>query len=239
VESGSRSSSLPQSSPRTAAKSATSTLTQKYYTTALLLYYITARTQFAGDEASRRRALLDKIAEAARCNLDFIQLREKDLCGRELEALAREAVRTVRENSSQTRLLINSRTDVAIACGADGVHLRSEDVSAGEVREVWGHSLGAAPVVSVSCHTRTEVANAAAEEAGFAIFAPVFEKEGSSGAGLSVLRAACEHPIKVLALGGIKLRNARACVEAGAAGVAGIRLFQGDGVARVVGALRG
>jgi thiamine-phosphate pyrophosphorylase len=205
----------------------------------LLLYYITDRTQFAGDEASRRRVLLDKIAEAARCNVAFIQLREKDLGGRELEALAREAVRTVRENSSRTRLLVNSRTDVAIACGADGVHLRSEDVSAGEVRAVWGRSTGAAPVISVSCHSPAEVARAAASAADLAVFAPVFEKEGSSGAGLSVLRAACEHPIKVLALGGIKLRNARACVEAGAAGVAGIRLFQENDGAKVVGVLRG
>src|SRR5580704_16399491 len=102
--------------------------------------------QFAGDEASRRRALLEKIAEAARCGVDFVQLREKDLSGRELETLARDAARTVRENSSTTRLLINTRTDVAIACGADGVHLRSEDVSAGEARAVWQRSTGVAPV---------------------------------------------------------------------------------------------
>jgi len=202
----------------------------------LLLYYITDQTQFAGDEASRRRALLDKIAEAARCNVDFIQSREKDLSGRELEALAREAVRTVRENSSRTKLLINSRTDVAIACGADGVHLRSEDVLPGEVRKAWKQAV---PVISVSCHTPAEVARAAANGADLAVFAPVFEKQGSSGAGLSALRKACEHSIKVLALGGVTLENAGACVEAGAAGVAGIRLFQENDVAKVVGALRG
>jgi thiamine-phosphate pyrophosphorylase len=200
----------------------------------LLLYYITDRTQFAGDEASRRGTLLDKIAEASRCGVDFIQLREKDLSGRELEALAREAVRTVRENSSRTKLLINSRTDVAIACGADGVHLRSEDVLTGEVRAVWRHG---APVISVSCHFPDEVARAAA--ADLAVFAPVFEKQGSSAAGLSALRTACEHSVKVLALGGVTLENALACVEAGAAGVAGIRLFQENNVARVVEVLRG
>jgi thiamine-phosphate pyrophosphorylase len=202
----------------------------------LLLYYITDRTQFAGDEASRRRGLLDKIAEAARCGVDFIQLREKDLSGRELEALAREAVRTVRENSSQTKLLINSRTDVAIACGADGVHLRSEDVLPGEVRKAWRQ---AAPVISVSGHSADEVARAAAEAVDLAVFAPVFEKQGSSAAGLDGLRAACEHSIKVLALGGITRENAGVCIEAGAAGVAGIRLFQENDVAKVVGALRG
>jgi thiamine-phosphate pyrophosphorylase len=90
----------------------------------LLLYYITDRTQFAEDETSRRRALLTKIAEAARCGVDFIQLREKDLCARELEALAQDAIRAVRENSSQTQLLINSRTDVAMVSVAAGVPAR-------------------------------------------------------------------------------------------------------------------
>jgi thiamine-phosphate pyrophosphorylase len=204
----------------------------------LLLYYITDRTQFAGDEVSRRRALLAKIAEAARCGVDFIQLREKDLSTRDLETLAEDAVRMVRENSSQTHLLINSRSDVAIACHADGVHLRSHDVVPGEVRVAWKHSGGAAPVISLSCHSPAEVARATAEAADLALFAPVFEKKGSSSAGLTALRAACEHPIKVLALGGVTLENAHACVEAGGAGVAGIRLFQENDVAQVAEALR-
>src|SRR6266851_312373 len=96
------------------------------------LYYITDRSQFVGDEPTRRRHLLDKIAEAALCGVDYIQLREKDLSTHDLELLAREAVVTIRQNQSpptnrtpSTRLLINSRTDVAIAAGAQGVHLRS------------------------------------------------------------------------------------------------------------------
>jgi thiamine-phosphate pyrophosphorylase len=204
----------------------------------LLLYYITDRMQFPGDEASRRRDLLDKIAEAARCGVDFIQLRERDLSARELEALALDAIRRVRENSSGTRLLINSRMDVAIACGADGVHLRSEDVLPGEVRTAWRHSRSVAPVIVVSCHSPAEVARAAAQAADLAVFAPVFEKQGSAAAGLSALRMAVEYPIKVLALGGVTLENALACMEAGAAGVAGIRLFQANDVERVVGSLR-
>jgi thiamine-phosphate pyrophosphorylase len=217
-------------------KDAKSTLRVKYNTAVLLLYYITDRTQFAGDESSRHRALLDKIAEAARCNVDFIQLREKDLSTRELEALAREAMGRVRESSSPTKLFINSRTDVAIACGADGVHLRSGDVLPAEVRRAWKHCK---PVISASCHSPADVARAATEEADLAVFAPVFEKQGSSAAGLDALHAACEHSIKVVGLGGVTWKNARACVEAGAAGVAGIRLFQENDVAKVVGALRG
>ena len=105
-----------------------------------LLYYITDRTQFGGDETERRRAMLAKIVEAARCGVDYIQLREKDLSTRELEEVAQGAMRMIREVRAvssrlpATRLLINSRTDVALAVGADSVHLRSDDVSAACIR---------------------------------------------------------------------------------------------------------
>jgi len=110
-----------------------------------LLYYITDRMAFPGDESVRRRRLLEKIAEAARAGVDYIQLREKDLPARELESLAREAVQAIKEPKILTpdpwpltpALLINSRTDVALAVGVDGVHLRSADVSPREVRQVW------------------------------------------------------------------------------------------------------
>jgi len=92
------------------------------------------RTQFRGDEPTRRRLLLAKIAEAASADVDYIQLREKDQSTRDLQSLAENSVRAIREartaNAQQrTALLINSRTDVALAVGADGVHLRSNDVS--------------------------------------------------------------------------------------------------------------
>src|SRR5271168_3201328 len=103
-----------------------------------LLYYITDRTQFRGDEAVRRRALLSKIADAARAGVDYIQLREKDLTGRQLETLTREAVALVHEVSASTRLLVNSRVDVALAAGADGVHLRAEDLAPDDVRRAVG-----------------------------------------------------------------------------------------------------
>ena len=86
-----------------------------------LLYYITDRTAFAADEPTRRRRLLEKISEAARAGIDYIQLREKDLSTRDLESLAREAVIAIREAQKlatdlqplATALLINSRIDVA------------------------------------------------------------------------------------------------------------------------------
>jgi len=217
----------------------------------LLLFYITDRTQFLGDENARQRALLAKIAEATRCGVELVQLREKDLCTRELEALTRAAVRVVRENlptrtenrEPRTRLLINSRSDVAIACGADGVHLRSDDISPSEVRKIWEraeHPEGA--LISVSCHSAAEVARASSAGADYAVFAPVFGKKDvprTIPAGLDGLREACRQKIPVFALGGITLGNAGACIDTGAAGIAAIRLFQENDVAEVVRRLKG
>jgi thiamine-phosphate pyrophosphorylase len=211
-----------------------------------LLYYITDRTAFAPDEPTRRRRLLEKIHEATIAGVDYIQLREKDLSTRDVESLAREALPTAHHPLS-TALLINSRTDVALAVGADGVHLRSEDVSAEEVKAVW-KKCGAdtpvrqpspkAPLLAVSCHSPAEVAQAAANGATFAVFAPVFEKKNASPAGLTALRHACKAKIPVLALGGVSLANAHSCLEAGAAGIAAIRLFQENDIAEIVKQLR-
>lgn len=205
----------------------------------MLLYYITDRLQFVGGENERRQALVAKVAEAARCDVDLIQLREKDLSARELEDLARTVVDAIRQNSGKTRLLINSRTDVAIACGADGVHLRSEDVSPEDVRSAWKSSKNQdGPYIGVSCHTRQDVARACAEKADFVVFAPVFEKKDALATGIAGLRDACQEKTPVIALGGVTVENARLCVEAGAAGIAGIRLFQQNDIAKVVGELR-
>jgi thiamine-phosphate pyrophosphorylase len=219
----------------------------------LLLYYITDRSQFIGDEASRRQKLLAKIAEAAECGVDFIQLREKDLSIHELELLARDAMRVIRENSPSsgtsrhvaTRLLINSRTDVAMACEADGVHLRSDDVSPDIVREVWRHNLmlgRANAILSIACHNVSEVRAAGEKGGDFALLGPIFEKKEARTpvqlAGLSLLKDACQQKIPVIALGGITLENARTCIDAGAAGIAGIRIFQESKISQVVRQLR-
>ena len=219
-----------------------------------LLYYITDRAQFPGDERARRRALLAKVAEAARAGVDYIQLREKDLSARELEMLSRDALTAVRNSTPlrtgkrelRTRLLINSRTDVALAAGADGVHLRSDDIAPHEVRHVVEASAHRPPatdhfLVAASCHTAADVFRAESENADFAVFAPVFGKRGSAGtppAGLAALREACRAKIRVLALGGVTVENAASCLEAGAAGVAAIRLFQENKIEDVVRALR-
>jgi thiamine-phosphate pyrophosphorylase len=219
-----------------------------------LLYYITDRIQFLGDERARRRALLAKVVEAVTAGVDYIQLREKDLSARELEMLASNALAAVRNSAPlktenrgvRTRLLINSRTDIALAVGADGVHLRADDAAPPEVRQMLELS-GHRPLttdhflVAASCHTAADVLRAESEKADFAVFAPVFGKRGAAGtppAGLAALREACQAKIPVLALGGVTIENAASCLEAGAAGVAGIRLFQENKIEDVVRALR-
>jgi thiamine-phosphate pyrophosphorylase len=221
-----------------------------------LLYYITDRTAFPGNEPTRRRLLLGKITEAATQGINYIQLREKDLPARELESLASEAMRVILKLRTENRelrtaLLINSRTDVALATAANGVHLQSNDISPREVRAAWQRSCGAGtpareislqnPLVAVSCHSPQEVAEAAADHASFAVFAPVFEKKDTPGTapqGLEALAQACRAPIPVLALGGITLQNAQSCLRAGAAGIAAIRLFQENDIATIVRQLR-
>lgn len=235
----------------------------------VLLYYITDRAAFPGDEFARRHTLLAKIAEAARAGVDYIQLREKDLPARDLESLTRAALSAIRdvqvtiqnvkprtENQElRTALLINSRSDVALATAADGVHLPANSISPAEVRRIWESSIrhtarsrhAATPaargvVISVACHEPAEVREAETGGADFAVFAPVFEKKGAPGArptGLDTLRRACRHRIPVFALGGVTLENAAACFEAGASGIAGIRLFQDHDIAEVSRRLRG
>lgn len=225
-----------------------------------LLCYITDRTQFVGDESVRHTHLLAKITEAAEAGIDYIQLREKDLSARELENLSREALSILREAQTRkenhqrktenreprtenqvlrTTLLINSRTDVALAVDADGIHLPAGDISPAEVRRICKYSADAPArlTISVSCHDPEEVHRAQEAGADLVLFAPVFEKKESPNAkpaGLTVLRQACQNKIPVLALGGISLNNAAACLEAGAAGIAAIRLFQENDVADIV-----
>ena len=205
----------------------------------LISYYITDRTQFSGPEHRRRELLTERIVQAARAGIDYIQVREKDLSSRELDELARVLVQKVREVANATRILINSRTDVALAAGADGVHLRSSDVSPADVRRIWSAaSAGSTPIVAVSCHTEHEVVAAKIAGADFVVFGPVFGKAATQGVGLSGLRAACEHGIPVFALGGVNLENYKSCLEAGAAGIAGVRLFQDGNVSATLTQLR-
>jgi thiamine-phosphate pyrophosphorylase len=210
----------------------------------VILYYITDRKQFPGSETLQRSQLLNCIEEAASCEVDFIQLREKDLNARDLEALALAAKERVSLRNTRTKLLVNARTDIAIAAGADGVHLPAHDFPASEVRIVFNKAGYPQPVIAVSCHNLQEVELAEAHGADLVVFGPVFEKDNLFATRIDEFRlvnrreTSASSKMPVLALGGVNLANASACMEAGAAGLAGIRLFQAGEMGKTVAALR-
>lgn len=201
----------------------------------VLSYYITDRHQLAGDDAAQRSALLQTIARASSAGVNYVQLREKDLEPRDLESLAREAVQTAAANGN-AQVLVNHRTDVAVAAGAAGVHLTGTDVAARQARAVAAAAGRDDFLVAVSCHSLEDVRVAVADEADLLVLAPIFEKAatGSPGIGLEALQAAsaalneaADGKLPALvALGGVTLQNAAHCGRCGAAGVAAIRLFQ-------------
>jgi len=195
---------------------------------------ITDHTASGFVNATQIDALKKDVARWAGEGVEFIQLREKSLGAGALLSLAEIALETLRETHSPTKLLINTRADVAIAVRAHGVHLTSEadELTPQQVRELFTHAGFPAPVVGVSCHTPSEIARARHNAADFILFGPVFEKriDGelvTQGVGIEALTLACTiaQQVPVLALGGVTSENSGACLAAGAAGVAGIRLF--------------
>jgi thiamine-phosphate pyrophosphorylase len=201
----------------------------------MIRYAITSRAQYPGNEQEKLTAVLKDAVRWIDEGIDYIQLREKDLPASEQATLARNILKTITLTSSPTKLLINSRPDIALATGAHGVHLSSspDELSPKEVRSLYASTGNPQPLLTISCHTITEVERAQQNKVDAILFAPVFEKplpgnQRLPGQGLDQLRAACiaAAPIPVYALGGVTLQNALSCLEAGAAGVAGIRLFQ-------------
>jgi thiamine-phosphate pyrophosphorylase len=213
----------------------------------MLRYAITSRALYPGDEHERQAALLYEASRWAAEGIDIIQLREKDLPAADIAALAREILRAIRQKNnaistknsairaenSPTKLLINSRPDIALATGAHGVHLTAApgELTPPQIRSLYSADL-TAPVITVSCHTLEDVRRARENHADAILFAPVFEKTFADdrtilGQGLDQLREACRaaSPVPVYALGGVTLENAPSCLAAGAAGIAGIRLF--------------
>ena len=183
-------------------------------------YYITDRRRCPLD-------LLDCIERNARQGIDWLQIREKDLPPHELLELVRSAL--ARTAPHGTHVLVNDRLDVALAAGAHGVHLPSDAPAVSALR-------GATPagfLIAVSTHTADELQRAEREGADLAVFGPVFPTASKPGrtavSGLDGLQKACRGiSIPVAALGGVTLETAPACVAAGAAGVAGISMFQSE-----------
>jgi thiamine-phosphate pyrophosphorylase len=196
-----------------------------------LTCYITDRKQLT-TPGSNESVLIERVRAAFSAGVDYVQLREKDLDGGPLAALVDELVRAPEKvahpegPSRGSRLLVNERVDVAIACDADGVHLPADSLPLASVRA----AVGAGWTISAACHSIEEVRAASEAGADLVLVAPVFDtasKPGIRPMGLERFTEICARsPVPVLALGGVTAENARACVAAGAKGVAGIRLFQ-------------
>jgi thiamine-phosphate pyrophosphorylase len=163
-------------------------------------------------------SLLDVIARA---EAHWVQIREKDLSARELFEIVKRAV------AFDKKIIVNTRMDVALAAGATGVHLPDGSIDPGRFRKIAPPGF----LIGVSCHDVADVVKNAQKGVDYALLSPIFATISKSSnlkpLGLKKLSEAAKAvSIPVLALGGITPGNAQICIEHGAAGVAGISLFQ-------------
>ncbi len=169
--------------------------------------------------------ILRLVRAAVDADVPLIQIREKSLDARVLFELVTRAAEITR--GSRTRLLVNDRSDIALSAGADGVHLTTRSLPVEVVRSICGAEF----LIGVSTHSLDEALAARAGGADFIVFGPVFETESKRAYGApqgvdklaEVARALGEFP--VVAIGGITLDNADECFQAGARGIAAIRLL--------------
>jgi thiamine-phosphate pyrophosphorylase len=170
-------------------------------------------------------AARDVVPAALRGGVDVVQLREKDAPDDEVVAAGR-ALRTVCDEHGAL-LVVNDRPDLALACGADGVHVGQDDETVSRVREVVGAEL----VIGLSTHTPSQVAAAErAPEVDYLGVGPVYEtatKPGVEPVGLELVRHAAAHAQKPwFAIGGIDADRVPAVAEAGAERVAVVRAIR-------------
>jgi thiamine-phosphate pyrophosphorylase len=212
-----------------------------------LLCYVTDRRSLGA--ADTQAALLKKIEAAAAVGVDCIQIREKNLSGKDCAALTREALRRAAKSSENnlvaSRIVVNDRLDVALAENAGGVHLGEKSLPVQEVKRFASACRKTDDfLIGVSCHSLDAAKSAAKNGADYLFFGPVFAtpSKAAFGApqGLERLAEVCRAvAIPVFAIGGVTMENAASCFAAGASGIAAIRLFQdAEDIAALVQALR-
>jgi thiamine-phosphate diphosphorylase len=186
-----------------------------------VIYLITKGEATAQNFSEKKKDILGTISAAADSGIGLVQIREKRLPAKHLFELASEAVKIT--SHSNTRILINDRADVAQACGAGGVHLRSDSISAKAVRGAFPDLL-----IGFSVHSYEKAAQARADGADFVTLAPVFATPGKGNPlGLEeFVRIGGElKPFPVVALGGIDETNYEKVLASGGGGLAAIRFL--------------
>lgn len=196
----------------------------------MILHLVTDRRRLAGagaDAAAQRRCLLNQVGFAVEAGIDVLQIRERDLEAGLLFELTSEAVGIAR--GSRTRIVVNDRLDVAMAAGADGVHLREDSIGADAARRIAPGGF----LIGRSAHTAEDAAylDRSVDYLLAGTVWPTASKPPSHPVlGLEGLAALVRQAkVPVLAIGGVTLDRVQSVAAAGAAGVAAIGLFIGQG----------
>lgn len=173
----------------------------------------------------------DWLRRLAAAGVAALQVREKSLDDRAVWELVRQARAALPPSAM---VLVNGRIDIALAAGAVGAHLPADGVPVDALRRRFGKTL----ILGRSTHRLDEVEAALREGADYVTFGPVYatpsKEDYGPPRGLDELAKAARLPIPVYALGGVTLSRFGEVAAAGAAGVAGIRLFQGSDLAAAV-----
>ena len=184
-----------------------------------LTYLITKGDLSPDNFEHRKEEIVENVAAAVRVNISMVQIREKNVTAKQLLELTREAVSIV--SGSQTKVLVNGRSDVAVAAEAHGVHLPENGLPIAAVRRSFTSPF----LIGASVHSLEAALSARDGGADFVVFGPVFDSGKKRGKGIDELRGVCsamgEFP--VFAVGGIDGNNRAEVLHAGAAGYAAIR----------------
>ncbi len=189
-----------------------------------IAYLITRGEATSENFTSAKRQILDIVTLAAAEGVSMIQIREKRLPARLLCELTVSVVALT--GGSSIPVLVNDRPDIALACGADGVHLTANSIPANVIREDFPKGF----LIGISAHSLEEVSASIAAGADFAVVAPVYSTPGKGEAlGIERFTEICRatEPFPVLALGGVDESNYADVLSAGASGFAAIRAMNG------------
>ncbi|MGD9561669.1 MAG: thiamine phosphate synthase [Pyrinomonadaceae bacterium] len=185
-----------------------------------LVYCISEGLADESNFTETQNNIVERIRRSRACGVTHFQIREKKLAAANLFELSRKAAKASAE--AGIKLLVNGRADIALAAGADGVHLPSDGLPIAGLK----HCVPASFLIAASVHTLAEAMAAKAAGASMVTFGPVFASPGKgSGVGIEMLAEVCDRlgNFPVIALGGIDEDRIAEVIAGGAAGFAAIR----------------